>query len=201
MIEAQKPVAGLGHLVQFEWAAGTLRYFSQPGFVTWSSQTWRAVTDTAGQLMAVGSLSEQVGEVSNRDIVLTLTPTVRGYLFAGERGVKVTIWEIERDTQTAALTVKTPPWVGFEDFYRVEGETQQTVTFTLAGNARRLLQPNEGWNSTPSAQARLATGDAGYNLTGPPPVGPFSADGPSYPYIVPGGGGGILQGSEREMSA
>ena len=189
MIEAQKPHAGLCWLVQVEWASGTLRYFSQPGFVSWDGQNWFASTDTGGTLLSVGPLSEKTGEIAHRDVTFALSPTVRGYLLGGERRVRVTFWECERDPATAELTVKTPPWVGREDQWAVAGGFDQKLTMTIAGTGAILMEPNEGWLFDAATLARLSPDDTGLNLTGPPATTAFNGGG-SYG-ILNGGGGAI----------
>jgi hypothetical protein len=165
-------------LVEITWPSGVVRMLKGPGIVTALSQTWESISDTWGQILALGARSEKAGEISNRDLVLTTTASVRSQLWYGAtRWSRVRIWEASRDPITGTLDVAADPWIGFVDDVQAEDGIDGAVTLTLVSNAAILREPDAGALTSTTSQNRFVTGDTAFDFISGPVRDPFSLQG------------------------
>jgi hypothetical protein len=165
-------------LVEITWPSGVVRMLKGPGIVTALSQTWESISDTWGQILALGARSEKAGEISNRDLVLTTTASVRTQLWYGAtRWSQVRIWEASRNPLTGAVDVATDPWIGFVDDVQAEDGIDGAVTVTLVSNAAILREPDAGALTSTTSQNRFVTGDTAFDFISGPVRDPFSLQG------------------------
>ncbi len=165
-------------LVEITWPSGVVRMLKGPGIVTAFSQTWESISDTWGQILALGARSEKAGEISNRDLVLTTTASVRTQLWYGAtRWSQVRIWEASRDPITGTVDVATDPWIGFVDDVQAEDGIDGAVTVTLVSNAAILREPDAGALTSTTSQNRFVTGDTAFDFISGPVRDPFSLQG------------------------
>lgn len=108
-------VIGPCHLIQIDWGDGanTKRYITSIGYVEYGGYNWFDGDETQGQIEALGDWSELKGEVPNRDIALTQTPFIQGFIDGGTwNRTKVTIIEGNRDPATNVFSViSTSTWL------------------------------------------------------------------------------------------
>ena len=165
-------------LVEITWPSGVVRMLKGPGIVTALSQTWESISDTWGQILSLGARSEKAGEISNRDLVLTTTASVRAQLWYGAtRWSQVRIWEASRDPITGTVDVAADPWIGFVDDVQAEDGIDGAVTVTLVSNAAILREPDAGALTSTTSQNRFVTGDTAFDFISGPVRDPFSLQG------------------------
>lgn len=165
-------------LVEISWPSGVVRMLKGPGIVTALSNTWESISDTWGQILALGARSEKAGEISNRDLVLTTTASVRTQLWYGAtRWSQVRIWEASRDPITGTVDVAADPWIGFIDDVQAEDGIDGAVTITLVSNAAILREPDAGALTSTTSQNRFVTGDTAFDFISGPVRDPFSLQG------------------------
>lgn len=162
-------------LVEVQWPGQTWRYLGGPGYIEHGGFSWVSHDDTWGQLMSVGGLAEEAGQIANREIVLTLTAAVRAAIWYGAaRFFAVRIWAASRDPATAALHVEPDPWSGFVDQVEATDGHMGAVKLTLVSAAIRLREPDEKALYSPNYQDQLVSGDTGFDLVGGRTTPPFS---------------------------
>jgi hypothetical protein len=165
-------------LVEITWPSGVVRMLKGPGIVTALSNTWGSISATWGQILALGARSEKAGEISNRDLVLTATASVRSQLWYGAtRWSQVRIWEASRDPITGTVDVAADPWIGFIDDVQAEDGIDGAVTLTLVSNAAILREPDAGALTSTTSQNRFVTGDTAFDFISGPVRDPFSLQG------------------------
>lgn len=180
-------------LVEINWPSGIVRMLKGPGIITAMSQVWQSVDTTWGQIMALGARSEKAGEISNRDLTLQLTSSVRSQLWYGAtRWTQVRIWEGSRDPITGAVDLSIDPWIGFIDGVDAEDGFDGSVNLTLVSNAAILREPDAGALTSTTSQNRFVTGDTAFDFISGPVRDPFSLQGtnPTGGYNNGSSGGG-----------
>ena len=96
-------------LFEMVWPDATYRYCTCPGFINWNGYNWLSIDDTQGQIMSLGSYSEGVmGEVPNRDLGLSFTATIAGFINLNKWGaVSIKNYLGERNPSTGAVQIDT----------------------------------------------------------------------------------------------
>lgn len=95
-------------LFEMVWPDATYRYCTCPGFINWNGFNWLSIDDTQGQIMSLGGYSEGAGEVPNRDIGLSYTSTLGGYLRQDKWGaLTIKNYLGERNPSSGAIQVDT----------------------------------------------------------------------------------------------
>lgn len=179
-------------LVEISYPSGIVRMLKGPGIVTALSNTWESINDTWGQILALGARSEKAGEISNRDLVLTTTASVRSQIWYGAtRWSQVRIWEASRDPLTGTVDVATDPWIGFIDDVSAEDGIDGSVTLTLVSNAAILREPDAGALTSTTSQNRFVTGDTAFDFISGPVRDPFTLQGTNPTGGLNNGSGGV----------
>ncbi|OYU50907.1 MAG: hypothetical protein CFE27_14900 [Alphaproteobacteria bacterium PA1] len=175
---AQGPAPEFIELVEITWPSGIVRMLKGPGIVTALSQTWLSVDATWGQILGLTGRTERAGEISNRDLVLRTTASVRSQLWYGAtRWSQVRIWEASRDPITGTADVAADPWIGFIDDANADDGIDGSVTLTLVSNAAILREPDAGALTSTTSQNRFVTGDTAFDFISGPVRDPFSLQG------------------------
>jgi hypothetical protein len=185
-------------LVEISWPSGIVRMLKGPGIVVALSQNWESINDSWGQILALSGRAEKAGEISNRDLTLRLTASVRGELWYGAvRWSQVRIFEASRNPITGVVDVAADPWIGFIDNIEAEDGFDGQVTLTLVSNAAILREPDAGALTSTTSQNRFVTGDTAFDFISGPVRDPFNLQGTNptggYNNGITGGfsGGGI----------
>ena len=175
---AQGPAPEFIELVEITWPSGVVRMLKGPGIVTALSNTWASVDATWGQILGLTGRTERAGEISNRDLVLRTTASVRSQLWYGAtRWSQVRIWEASRDPITGTVDVAADPWIGFIDDANADDGIDGSVTLTLVSNAAILREPDAGALTSTTSQNRFVTGDTAFDFISGPVRDPFTLQG------------------------
>ena len=178
-VAVQGPAPEFLELVEITWPInGIVRMLKGPGIVTALSNTWKSVDSAFGQILALGGRSERAGEISNRDLTIRLTSSVRGELWYGAlRWSQVRIWEASRDPITGTVDVSTDPWIGFIDAVDAEDGFNGQVTLILVSSAVILREPDAGALTSTTSQNRFVAGDTAFDFISGPVRDPFNLQG------------------------
>jgi hypothetical protein len=165
-------------LVEITWPSGIVRMLKGAGIATALSSTWESIDEAWGQVLALTGRNEQAETIANRDLVLSLTASVRAQIWYGAtRWSRVRIWEASRDPITGLVEVGTDPWVGFIDDVEATDGFNGEVTLTLVSNAAILREPDAGSLTSTTSQDRFVIGDTFYDFISGPVRKPFTLQG------------------------
>ncbi len=183
-------------LVEIAWPSETVYMLRGPGGCFAMGQNWLALSETWGQVMGLSGRTQRAGEISNRDLTITLTASVWGQLTYGAlRWHRVRIWEAARDPATGAIEVAADPWVGFIDMPQGVLRRNHPVTLTLVSSAALMREPDAAAIVSSNGRARFVSGDTAFRRISAPVREPFQATSvdPSGGYV----GGGVFDAGEN----
>lgn len=165
--EQKADYIGACALVKIEWNGGATihRYITALGYVDYDGAIWLDNDSNQGQLLNISDLVEKSNEVSNRDLTIFETATIKGFIDNGTwRKSKVTIIEGNINPQTNAFTAFNTSIYKITDI-PFDGGLNQSVTFTLSSDAiSNSLIYGDNWTYSAGSQSQLINGatDTGF---------------------------------------